>query len=76
MRIQGYVTADVKKTLDAIVARNAKGEQLQRKINTVSKHLRSLNEDIQRIDSCLGALALSQSSLFAYAAHGQRHDKT
>jgi hypothetical protein len=63
---QGYLPSDVKKTLDTIVKRNQKSEAVQRKITTVYTYKRSLSDDINRIDSCLGALALSASSLFAY----------
>jgi hypothetical protein len=66
--VQGYLTSDVKKTLDAIAKRNEKAARLHKKINRSDAHLRSINEDINRIDSCLGSLALSKSSLFAYVA--------
>ena len=47
--------------------RGEKYEELGRQINTLDDHKSSLEDDISRIDRCLGSLALSDSGLYAYA---------
>ncbi|ELR12919.1 uncharacterized protein ACA1_095690 [Acanthamoeba castellanii str. Neff] len=61
----GYIPSDVKKTLDAIVKRGEKSEEFERQITTLHDHKSSLEEDINRIDRCLGSLALSDSGFYA-----------
>jgi hypothetical protein len=74
--MQGYIPADVKKSLEAIVKRTEKAADLQKRISRLEDYLRTINEDITRIDSCLGALALSQSSLYAYLLPPSRLNPT
>jgi hypothetical protein len=75
--LQGYIPSDVKKTLDAIVKRGEKYEELARQIATLDDHRSSLEDDISRIDRCLGSLALSDSGYYAYALpHTRTHTHT